>query len=197
MTSCPSEAELLDLLREVLPKDITPAMVTDVLSFISSETRPLFTPQTTVFVLGSYREPERERVFLVKDQLNAKPMTYGFLEADLLDIENPDLPETHVKFHLLASFTDYIVMVLEHGAGGAVTELADLTPPSVYFEYSYVLPRDYESESAEHLGVSVEIGDHSPYSAVHRDKFALFEPDRLYWWATIGELTKAVDELFL
>lgn len=195
MPSRPSEAELLDLLREVLPEDITPAMVTDVLSFMATETKPLFTPQTTVFVLGSYREPERERVSLVKDQLNAKPMTYGFLEADLLDIDNSDLPETHVKFHLLASFTDSIVMVLEHGGGGAVTELADLTPPSAYFEYSYVLPRDYENECTEDLGVSVEIGEHSPYSAVHRDKFALFEPDRLHWWATLDELTDAVDEL--
>ena len=191
----PSEAELFELLREILPEDITPAMVTDVLSFISTETKPLFTPQTTVFVLGSYREPERERVTLVKDQLNAKPMTYGFLESDLLDIENPDLPETHVKFHLLASFTNYIVMILEHGAGGAVTELADLTPPSTYFEYSYVLPRDYESKNVDDLGTSVEVGEHSPYSAVHRDKFALFEPDRLHWWATLDELIEAVNEL--
>lgn len=195
MSSRPSDADILTRLREILPEEITPSMITDVLSFTATEAQPLFTPQLSFFVLGSYRDPEVDRVHFVKDTLNARPMTYAFLEADLLDIEHPDLPETHVKFHLLSTFTDRIVMVLEHGAGGAVTELADLTPPSPYFGYAYVFPRDYESETAENLGVSIEIGDHSPYSAVHQDKFALFAPDRLTWWATMRELADAVDGL--
>lgn len=195
----PSEVELVDLLESVLPDDITPAIATEAAMYLSSEAQALFTPQTAVFVLGSYREPERERLDLVTEWLNERPMTVAFLEADLLDIEHPDLPETHVKFHLLAAHSDLIVMILEHGAGGAVTELADLTPPSAYFESSHVFAREYEGDAAKEveneLGVSVDIGEHSPYSAVHRDKFELFAPDRLRWWATLADLRAAVDDL--
>jgi hypothetical protein len=92
-------------------------------------------------------------------------------------------------------------MILEHGAGGAVTELADLTPPSAYFTYSYVFPREYGSDRAraveDELGVSVDHGEHSPYSAVHRDKLELFAPDRLQWWATLDDLRAAVERLSL
>lgn len=90
-------------------------------------------PQTTYFVLGSYEEPFKYRLDGVTDRLNqSRPSGYAFIQATQPDLELPDrLAPIKLKFYMLAFASDYLVLVLEHNAGGDLPELDRLTSPDL------------------------------------------------------------------
>jgi hypothetical protein len=53
-------------------------------------------------------------------------------------------------FSLLATYSDYIVGILEKESGGEVPELGEIADPP-YFDKSYVFPRDYAWVTDENL----------------------------------------------
>lgn len=131
--------------------DIGPMEAMRILSWVQEETPAVYDrEQTTYLVLGSYREPYIRRVRAVSDRLNRRYGTYAFLIGDFADIDVPRLPEFRVKFHLTATFADYVAAVFEQDAGGEINELGKLSETE-YFEKSHVLPRGYRWETESHF----------------------------------------------
>ncbi len=67
----------------------------EVLKHSIAELSPIFTNESSYFVLGSYGRPEIYRLQLVKDRLNRRSDTYAFLMVDIRSewvntMSNPD-----------------------------------------------------------------------------------------------------------
>uniref|UniRef100_A0A8A2VLK9 Uncharacterized protein n=2 Tax=Haloterrigena alkaliphila TaxID=2816475 RepID=A0A8A2VLK9_9EURY len=122
--------------------ELEPHESSEILGFANQEIPHLQTPETSYFVLGSYRDPFIRRLRIVENELDKRLGSYPFLMGDLRETDIDRLPTFRLRFHLLAAYADYIVAVYEQDAGGEVTELGKIrsTP---YFEKSVVLPRDY------------------------------------------------------
>ncbi|UPW01881.1 hypothetical protein M0R88_07240 [Halorussus gelatinilyticus] len=122
--------------------ELEPHETAAILGFANEELSHLQTPETSYYVLGSYRNPYVRRLRKVENELNKRLGAYAFVMGDLREIGLDRLPEFRIRFHLLASYADYVVGVYEQDAGGEVTELGK-TSETPYFDKSYVLPRDY------------------------------------------------------
>lgn len=122
--------------------ELEPHETAAILGFANEELPHLQTPETSYYVLGSYRDPYIRRLRKVENELNKRLSAYAFVMGDLEEIGLNRLPEFRIRFHLLASYSDYVVGVYEQDAGGEVTELGKVSE-TPYFEKSYVLPRDY------------------------------------------------------
>lgn len=122
--------------------ELEPHETAAVLGFANEELPHLQTPETSYFVLGSYRDPYIRRLRTVESELNKRLSAYAFVMGDLREVGVDRLPEFRIRFHLLAAYADYVVGVYEQDAGGEVTELGKVSE-TPYFEKSYVLPRDY------------------------------------------------------
>ncbi|PSP55273.1 hypothetical protein BRC82_06305 [Halobacteriales archaeon QS_1_67_19] len=122
--------------------ELEPGETAAILGFANEELSHLQTPETTYFVLGSYRDPYLRRLRTVENELNKRLGAYAFVMGDLREIGLDRLPEFRLRFHLLASYADYLVGVYEQDAGGEVTELGKVSE-TPYFDKSYALPRDY------------------------------------------------------
>ena len=151
--SVPAESgQIVEAVRRALRGvDVGPAEATRILSWIQDETPAIYDRErTTYLVLGSYRDPYIRRVRTVSDRLNRRYGTYAFVIGDLSDMDIARIPEFRVKFHLTATFADYVAAVFEQDAGGEVNELGKLSE-TAYFEKSHVLPRGYRWEESSHL----------------------------------------------
>lgn len=139
----PNAAEIMDHVDEALQGlELEPHESAEILGFANREVPHLQTPETSYFVLGSYRDPFVRRVRIVQNELDRRLGTYPFLMGDLPEIDVDRLPTFRIRFVLLATYADYVVAVYEQDAGGEVTELGKISE-TPYFEDSYVLPRDY------------------------------------------------------
>ncbi|OAQ51764.1 hypothetical protein HTG_15390 [Natrinema mahii] len=144
-------AEIMDRVDEALQGlELEPHESSEVLEFANHELPHLQTPETSYFVLGSYRDPFIRRLRVVQNELDKRVGTYPFLMGDLREIDIDRLPTFRIRFHLLAAYTDYIVAVYEQDAGGEVTELGKISS-TPYFEKATVLPRDYAWMTARKL----------------------------------------------
>lgn len=122
--------------------ELEPDETAAVLGFANEELPHLQTPETSYFVLGSYRDPYIRRLRTVENELNKRLSAYAFVMGDLREIGLNRLPEFRIRFHLLATYADYVIGVYEQDAGGEITELGKISE-TPYFDRSYVLPRDY------------------------------------------------------
>ena len=122
--------------------ELEPYETAAVLGFANEELPHLQTPETSYYVLGSYRDPYIRRLRKVENELNKRLSAYAFVMGDLQELGLDRLPEFRIRFHLLAAYADYVVGVYEQDAGGEVTELGKISE-TLYFDKSYVLPRDY------------------------------------------------------
>lgn len=122
--------------------ELEPHETAAILGFANEELPHLHTPETSYYVLGSYRDPYIRRLRAVENELNKRLSAYAFVMGDLREIGLDRLPEFRIRFHLLASYADYIVGVYEQDTGGEITELGKISE-TPYFDKSYVLPRDY------------------------------------------------------
>lgn len=139
----PNAGEIMDHVDEALQGlELEPHESSEILAFANRELPNLQTPETSYFLLGSYRDPYIRRVRIVQNELDRRLGTYPFLMGDLPEIDVDRLPTFRVQFALLAAYADYVVAVYEQDAGGEVTELGKISE-TPYFEDSYVLPRDY------------------------------------------------------
>jgi len=117
-------AEIMDQVDETLQGlELEPHESSEILGFANREIPHLQTPETSYFVLGSYRDPFIRRLRMVQNELDKRFGTYPFLMGDLREIDSDRLPTFRIRFHLLAAYTDHIVAVYEQDAGGEVTEL--------------------------------------------------------------------------
>lgn len=141
--SPPSSSEIEQIVDDALQGlELTPDEITAIIDFASSELTHLQSTETSYFVLGSYRDPYIRQLRTVENELNKRLSAYAFVMGDLREIGLDRLPEFRVRFHLLASYADYVVGVYEQDAGGEITELGKISE-TPYFDKSYVLPRDY------------------------------------------------------
>jgi hypothetical protein len=139
----PNAGEIEDAVDEALHGlELEPHETAEILGFANEELSRLQTPETSYFVLGSYREPYLRRLRTVENELNKRLGAYAFVMGDLREIGLDRLPEFRIRFHFLASYADYVVGVYEQDAGGEVTELGKVSE-TPYFDKSYVFPRDY------------------------------------------------------
>jgi len=122
--------------------ELEPDETAEILGFANDELSHLQTPETSYFVLGSYRDPYIRRLRTVENELNKRLSAYAFVMGDLREIGLDRLPEFRIRFHLLAAYADFVVGVYEQDAGGEVTELGKISE-TPYFDKSYALPRDY------------------------------------------------------
>lgn len=139
----PNAAEIREHVDEALHGlDLAPEETSELLTFANEEVPHLQTPETSYFVLGSFRSPYIRRLRIVENELNKRIGTYAFVLGDLRDINIDRLPTFLIRFYIIAPYADVITAVYEQDAGGEVTELGKISD-TPFFEESYVLPRDY------------------------------------------------------
>jgi hypothetical protein len=98
---------------------------------------------TRYFVLGSYDSPFKQRLDIVETELNRRYKSYAYLLAPQPGIGlEADLPELSIKFYAHALYADYITLVLEHNAGGALVEAGRCDQPRLK-EKTWVFPRGH------------------------------------------------------
>ncbi len=137
-----------DALDDALPpgESLTESEVEAILLFLRRGPYP-YGGQHRVLVLGSHDEPFVYRLYTLLDRLNREPMTHAFLQITQPDIDLPArLPETAIKFHLLAGVADEIGLVLEHNEGGALPE-ADRLARTRLLGKSHIFLRNHGSHS--------------------------------------------------
>lgn len=148
-TTPPGSEEIYSVVNDALHElELRPEETASILGFANREITSLLTPETSYFVLGSYRSPFVRRVRIVEHELNRRIGAYAFLMGDLEPIGIDRIPEFRIMFHLLGSYVDFIVAVYEQDAGGEITELGKISETS-YFGKSYVFPRDYTWTTGE------------------------------------------------
>lgn len=130
--------------------------IAKILNFADSELTQLQTPETSYYVLGSYRDPYIRRLRKVENELNKRLSAYAFVMGDLRELGLDRLPEFRIRFHLLAAYADYVVGVYEQDAGGEITELGKISE-TPYFDKSYVLPRDYRWMTGENFDGKADV----------------------------------------
>lgn len=130
--------------------ELDPDETARIFGFANKELPHLQTPETTYFVLGSYRDPYIRRLRIAENELNKRIGAYAFLMGDVREIGLDRLPEFRIRFHLLAAYVDALVGVYEQDAGGEVTELGKISE-TPYFEKSHALPRDYSWMTGERV----------------------------------------------
>jgi hypothetical protein len=139
----PNASEVMAAVDEALQGlELEPGETAEILGFANDEIPHVLTPETSYFILGSYRSPYIQRLRIVQNELNKRHRTYPFLMGDLREIDNDRLPTFRIRFHLLAVYSDFIVAVFEQDAGGEITELGKIST-TPFFDDSYALPRDF------------------------------------------------------
>lgn len=139
----PNAAEIMEQVDEALQGlELEPHEASAILRFANREIPHLQTPETSYFVLGSYRDPYLRRVRIVQNELDKRIGTYPFLMGDLPEIDVERLPTFRIRFALLAAYADRIVAVYEQDAGGEITELGKISA-TPYFGKAAAVPRDY------------------------------------------------------
>jgi hypothetical protein len=144
--SASTSADLLgEALDDTLPpgESLTEAEVKAILLFLRRGPYP-YGGQHRILVLGSHDPPFVYRLYDVLDRLNREPQTHAYLQITQPDIGLPDrLPETAIKFHLLAGVADEIGLVLEHNEGGALPE-ADRLARTRLLDKSHIFLRNHD-----------------------------------------------------
>jgi hypothetical protein len=217
-TGSPEEIES-KILEATNGIDYGPVFVNRVLRFLLKNSAPLFSGQTSFFVLGSYDSHPIRRLQFSETQLNERPQTYAFLLCDLLDPERfetdddrgtedqkvinddtetddeatpRDPPETHCKFYLLASYADYLIPIFEGRHAGPSVELGEIR--NNFFEKTHAFRRDYDELAEDDLNNGVD--PTNPYSQPQEDVLGLLDRvDRLYEWTHRGDLARELDSL--
>lgn len=139
----PTPAKIMEQIDDALQGvELEPHETSEILGFANREIPHLQAPETSYFVLGSYREPFVRRLRVVQNELDKRFGTYPFLIGDLPELDIDRVPTFRIRFNLLAAYTDRIVAVYEQDAGGEITELGKIST-TPYFDKSTVLPRDY------------------------------------------------------
>lgn len=111
----------------------------------------LDTRVTSYLVLGSYRDQYHQRLRMVGHELGARRTdTSAVVLGDTaeLDVDERKLPAFPVKFNLLATAADMVIMVMEKESGGEGVELGRIAD-GPYFNCSHVLPRDYANFTSD------------------------------------------------
>lgn len=146
-------------------------------TYIGREVKVMLnTAVTSYLVLGSYREDYHERLRIVEHELtNRRTDTSAVVLGDTaeLGVSERDLPTFSIKFNLLATASDYIVMVIEKEDGGEGVELGRIAEPP-YFQDSHVLPRDYANFVSDSIS-SLEDGKKAALEVWFNNKLSLEE----------------------
>ncbi|WP_237561314.1 hypothetical protein [Halostella pelagica] len=155
-----------------------------------AELTPIFTHDSSYFVLGSYGDPEIRRLQFVKDRLNRRRDTYAFLMVDV----RREWTNTYLKFRILADYADTIVGVAEHDGGGFLVEQGLFVADEEYFEKTHVCKREYDGLDATDLDTDAD--PERPYSGMQTPIFEMLdESGRLHRWTTTDDLAKCVAEI--
>lgn len=155
--SSTNDAKIMEAVDEALQGlELEPHETSQILNFANQEVSHLQTPETSYFVLGSYRDPYIRQLRIVENELNKRLGTYPFLMGDLREIDIDRLPVFRIRFTLLATYADKIVAVYEQDAGGEVTELGKISK-TPYFKKSTVLPRDYAWMTDRNLEIAADV----------------------------------------
>ncbi|WP_266083195.1 hypothetical protein [Haladaptatus caseinilyticus] len=189
-TKEPTIEELAEKAEEHLhDTSLTPQEYEDLKHSIA-ELSPIFTNESSYFVLGSYGRPEIYRLQLVKDRLNRRSDTYAFLMVDI----RSEWVNTYVKFRLLADYTDYIAGITEHDRGGFLVEQGYFTALGSYFTKTRVFKREYSTLDSETVDTNVDL--EKPYSGMQTAIFDMLnDAGRLCIWQTEDDLLECAEGL--
>lgn len=138
--------------------------------------------QNQCFILGSYNDPEKDRLEDLKKQINEWPgaNNQAYLMEDFADGLHPI-----AQFQIIADMSDYVIGVCEHDQGGFQLELGMLLALSRYWDRFHLLKRDYGDEDKAHYNWMLEAG-----------AFELLDyQDSLREWGDISEYNVQVDDL--
>lgn len=134
------------------------------------------------FVLGSYGEAEKERLLLVKDELQTREGAYAFLMNEM-----PEAWEYWTtKFVIFANRADYVVGVFEHNRGGHEWEAGQLDRPD-YRPKTHILKRQYDSQDREREHFDAMF---SHYLTKMDDQLG-----QVYCWTDESELKERLEEI--
>ncbi len=183
MTSFDDTA-LIDDMDSLYPDGTPPEVITAVLRSSLDELDRLRTARNNFFVLGSYDEPEKQRLDALCRVLSVpegdEPFTLEEIDPGVDVWEN-----FYVKFRVFLLRTDHVVAVFESNDGGHELEIGEVDLDRVH-----VLKRDYESVSVDH---DLE---YAKYDAMLGTLFDLLDRrDRLHEWETKREFYAAAAEL--
>ena len=133
---------------------------------------------------------EIRRLHLVKDRLNRRADAYAFLMIDI----RSEWINTHLKFRLLADYTDYIVGVAAHPQGGFLVEQGYFTALETSFVKTHICR--WGNDTFDECDVDTGVDIVSPYSGMQLAIFEMLEDDgRLYRWTTEGDLVECVENI--
>lgn len=136
------------------------------------------------FVIGSYSDPQKERVDLVRDILSKPPGDEAFILEEL-DPETDVWENFYVKFRLFLLRSDYVIGVFEDNDGGHELEIGDVNLPDIY-----VLKRDYTDTS-----INNDI-EYKKFDAMLGTLFELLERrEQIYHWESLDELKEGTRNL--
>ena len=108
---------------------------------------------TSYLILGSYRDQYHQRLRIVAHEIGTRRTdTRAVVLGDTveLDVDESALPAFPVKFNLLATAADMVVMVMEKESGGEGVELGRIAD-GPYFLCSHILPRDYANFTSDSI----------------------------------------------
>jgi hypothetical protein len=209
--------DLVDAINEATdPVEYGPEFVTDVLEFFLANSEPLFSGQTTFFILGSYDDCPIRRLHFAENRLNQRRRTYAYVLCDLLDPDRlergsddgdedansdetgggdgdaTDGPKTHCKFYLLSTYSDYLIPIFEGRHAGPSVELGEIR--NNFFGKTHAFRRDYDDLTEDDIRNDVDPSN--PYSQPQEDLLTLLRRDgRLYEWADRSDLARAIKKL--
>lgn len=183
MTSFDDTALVNDM-DSLYPDGTPPEVITAVLRGSLDELDRLRTARNNFFVLGSYDEPEKQRLDALCRVLSVpegdEPFTLEEIDPGVDVWEN-----FYVKFRVFLLRADHVVAVFESNDGGHELEIGEVDLDRVH-----VLKRDYESVSVDH---DLE---YAKYDAMLGTLFDLLDRrDRLHEWETRREFYAAAAEL--
>lgn len=116
------------------------------------------------FILGSYSNEEKERLFKLKQLINQQEGDYN---AFLLD-EMPGGLHPIMKFQLVADHSDYIIGVCEHDQGGFQLELGIIVALIKYFERCHLLKRNFQGADEKYFNWMLTAGVFDMFEYVGR-----------------------------
>lgn len=183
MVSFDLDALVTDL-DELYPDGIPPDVLKSLHAESLDELDRLARADVRFFVVGSYDEPQKQRVELVRDLLSDpagdEAFTLEEIDRDVGVWEN-----FYVKFRLFLLRADHLIGVFEDNDGGHELEIGEAPLSDVY-----VLKRTYESVSIEN---DVE---YDKYDAMVGTLFELLDRrGRLYEWEDESDLLVATKRL--
>lgn len=163
---------------------LSPEQISAIHDFCLNDLDRLTESRYRTLVIGSYSEPEKERLRLLQDRLSDRSGHEAFLLEDL-DQDLDAWRNFYVKFRVFQKRCGQVVGIFEHNDGGHVLELGE-----VMLSRTFILKRDFESSSID------DDIEKRRFDAMLYGIFKLLDKrNRLFRWGSERELVDEIDQV--